>query len=86
MQYYNTVMLFTLEMMVEVLITVISLSNNISKHSFFLRCYFCCSALVPEVYYALVKLRGFNQILELAKNSMIQLYTHVKLFMHTCCI
>ena len=37
-----------------VLLTVISLSNSISKHNFFVRCYYCCSALVPEANYALV--------------------------------
>ena len=33
-------LLFTLEMVVVVLLTVISLSNSISKHKFFVRCYY----------------------------------------------
>ena len=28
--------------------------NSISKHNVFVRCYYCCSALVSEVYYALL--------------------------------
>ena len=48
-------MIFTLEMVVVALVTVILFSNSIFKHNVFVRCYYCCYRQCNIVYYTLLQ-------------------------------